>query len=117
MLTSKGYLRCGQVVQLMGQRDKALEILERGLHKVPVGNEDRKVWTHLLSVEVSKAKCFKILSKHYEALRKQSQAANRLDPLPRLPQEIVLQIWGFLDLKSRGQVHITQCLGSVWLLI
>ncbi|KFY77814.1 hypothetical protein V499_02877 [Pseudogymnoascus sp. VKM F-103] len=80
-----GYLRCGQVVQLMGQRDKALEILERGLHKVPVGNEDRK-----------------ILSKHYEALRKQSQAANRLDPLPRLPQEIVLQIWGFLDLKSRG---------------
>jgi hypothetical protein len=59
MLTSKGYLRCGQVVQLMGQRDKALEILERGLHKVPVGNEDRKVWTHLLSVEVSKANCLR----------------------------------------------------------
>ncbi|KAL5350162.1 hypothetical protein ACLOAV_005199 [Pseudogymnoascus australis] len=80
-----GYLRCGQVVQLMGQRDKALDILERGLLKVPIGNEDRK-----------------ILSKHYEALRKQSQAANRLDPLPRLPQEIVQQIWGLLDLKSRG---------------
>ncbi|OBT79596.1 hypothetical protein VF21_01241 [Pseudogymnoascus sp. 05NY08] len=81
-----GYLRCGQIVQLMGQRDKALEILERGLQKVPVGNEDRK-----------------ILSKHYEALRKQSRAANRLDPLPLLPQEIVQQIWGLLDLKCRGR--------------
>lgn len=48
MLTNKGYLRCGQIVQLMGQRDKALEILERGLQKVPVGNEDRKVCIHLL---------------------------------------------------------------------
>ncbi|KFY37373.1 hypothetical protein V494_04775 [Pseudogymnoascus sp. VKM F-4513 (FW-928)] len=80
-----GYLRCGQIVQLMGQRDKALEILERGLHKVPVGNEDRMT-----------------LSKHYEALRKQSRVANRLDPLTRLPQEIVQDIWGLLDLKSRG---------------
>ncbi|OBT64352.1 hypothetical protein VE03_05814 [Pseudogymnoascus sp. 23342-1-I1] len=80
-----GYLRCGQIVQLMGQRDKALDILERGLQKIPVGNEDRK-----------------ILSKHYEALRKQSQAANRLDPLPLLPQEIAQHIWGLLDLKSRG---------------
>jgi hypothetical protein len=44
MLISKGYLRCGQVVQLMGQREKALEILERGLQKVPVGSKgDRKV--------------------------------------------------------------------------
>ncbi|OBT89612.1 hypothetical protein VE02_01763 [Pseudogymnoascus sp. 03VT05] len=81
-----GYLRCGQIVQLMGQRDKALEILERGLQKVPVGNEDRK-----------------ILSKHYEALRKQSRAANRLDPLPLLPQEIVQQIWGLLSSKCRGR--------------
>ncbi|ELR07439.1 hypothetical protein VC83_03125 [Pseudogymnoascus destructans] len=80
-----GYLRCGQIVQLMGQRDKALGILERGLHKVPVGNEDRK-----------------ILSKHYETLRRQSRADNRLDPLPVLPQEIVQEIWGLLDLKSRG---------------
>ncbi|KFX87729.1 hypothetical protein O988_09312 [Pseudogymnoascus sp. VKM F-3808] len=82
-----GYLRCGQVVQLMGQRDKAVEILERGLHKVPVGNdEDRKT-----------------LSKHYEALRRQSQAANRIDPLTRLPREIVQQIWGHLDLKACGR--------------
>lgn len=43
VLTNKGYLRCGQIVQLMGQREKALDILERGLQKVPVGNEDRKV--------------------------------------------------------------------------
>ena len=102
MLTKKGYLRCGQVVQLMGQRDKALDILERGLLKVPIGNEDRKVCSHLLPAEVSEANYLKILSKHYEALRKQSRAANRLDPLPRLPQEIVQQIWGLLDLKSRG---------------
>ena len=86
----------------MGQRDKALGILERGLHKVSVGSDDRKVCTHLLPTEVSEANCLKILSKHYEALRKQSQATNRLDPLPRLPQEIVQQIWGLLDLKSRG---------------
>lgn len=103
MLINKGYLRCGQVVQLMGQRHKAVEILERGLHKVPVGNdEDRKACAHFLLYEASQANYLKTLSKHYEALRKQSQAANRIDPLTRLPREIVQQIWCHLDLKACG---------------
>lgn len=103
LLTNKGYLRCGQIVQLMGQREKALDILERGLHKVPVGNdEDRKVFIPLLPAGDYEANHLKTLSKHYEALRRQFQIANRLDPLTRLPQETVQQIWDLLDLKSRG---------------
>ena len=88
----------------MGQRDKALEILERGLHKVPVGsNGDRKACNYFVAPgELSKVNWLQTLSKHYEALRRQSQATNRLDPLTKLPQEITQEIWELLDMKSRG---------------
>lgn len=104
MLISKGYLRCGQVVQLMGQRDKALEILERGMLKVPEGsNGDRKVFNSVVALaEFPNVNFVKTLSKHYDALRRQSQGTKGLDPLTKLPQEIAQQVWEILDVKSRG---------------
>jgi len=38
----QGYLRCAKVLQLMGKRELALKIYERGLTKVKIGTDDNR---------------------------------------------------------------------------
>lgn len=40
---SQGYLRCGKILQLKGQNELALKIYERGLLKVKIGTDDKRV--------------------------------------------------------------------------
>jgi F-box/TPR repeat protein Pof3 len=40
----KGYLRCGKVLQVKGEKDLAMKLYERGLRKVKIGTDnDRTV--------------------------------------------------------------------------
>ncbi|KAF7887604.1 hypothetical protein EAF00_009898 [Botryotinia globosa] len=82
---SKGYLRCGKVLQLKGEHQLALEIYERGLRKVKV-NADRERLT---------------LQSMFDKLQRSLAPRKTLDPLLYLPVELVEMIAQQLSMRER----------------
>ncbi|KAI9644137.1 hypothetical protein NHQ30_007490 [Ciborinia camelliae] len=84
---SKGYLRCGKVLQLKGEHKLALKIYERGLKKVKVGTDTDKDRVTLQSM--------------FNKLQKSQAPRKTLDPLSYLPFELAEMIAKQLSIQER----------------
>ncbi|TVY75748.1 F-box/TPR repeat protein pof3 [Lachnellula suecica] len=82
---SKGYLRCGKILQLKGKPELAFKIYERGLSKVKIGEDKERM---LLQSMFNKAK---------RALDPQKV----LDPLVFLPLELAEMVCQHLAMRDR----------------
>ncbi|KAM3074201.1 hypothetical protein ACMFMG_002978 [Clarireedia jacksonii] len=82
---SKGYLRCGKVLQLKGERELALKIYERGLKKVKVGIDEERVKLQAM----------------FSKLQKSQEPRKCLDPLTYLPLELAQMVTERLDMRDR----------------
>ncbi|KAA8565275.1 hypothetical protein EYC84_011000 [Monilinia fructicola] len=82
---SKGYLRCGKVLQLKGEHKLALKIYERGLGKVKVGTDKDRV----------------TLQSMFNKLQKSQAPRKTLDPLSYLPFELAEMIVKELSIQER----------------
>ncbi|KAM0135901.1 hypothetical protein ACHAQE_005854 [Botrytis cinerea] len=82
---SKGYLRCGKVLQLKGERQLALKIYERGLRKVKVDTDKDRL----------------ILQAMFNKLQKSLAPSKTLDPLSYLPFELAEMIAQQLSIRDR----------------
>ena len=79
----QGYLRTGQILQLMQKNDMALGIYSYGMKNVPVGNED-----------------FKLLRGMYDKLATKCSPPKAVDPLMVLPTELVELVFQYLNLQN-----------------
>ncbi|ESZ92258.1 hypothetical protein SBOR_7347 [Sclerotinia borealis F-4128] len=84
---SKGYLRCGKVLQLKGEHELALKIYERGLGKVKVGTNTDKDRVTLQSM--------------FNKLQKSQAPRKTRDPLSYLPLELAEMIAKHLSVRER----------------
>ncbi|KAJ8062448.1 hypothetical protein OCU04_008986 [Sclerotinia nivalis] len=82
---SKGYLRCGKVLQLKGEHQLALKIYERGLRKVKVDTDKDRV----------------TLQAMFNKLQKSQAPSKTLDPLSYLPFELAEMIAHQLSIRER----------------
>ncbi|CAD6442566.1 fd57b06a-c007-4f58-984c-0eddc6bd36af [Sclerotinia trifoliorum] len=82
---SKGYLRCGKVLQLKGEHELALKIYERGLRKVKVDTDEDRV----------------TLQAMFNKLQKSQAPSKTLDPLAYLPFELAEMIAEGLTIRER----------------
>ncbi|KAF7874067.1 hypothetical protein EAF04_002739 [Stromatinia cepivora] len=82
---SKGYLRCGKVLQLKGEHQLALKIYERGLRKVKVDTDKDRV----------------TLQAMFNKLQKSQAPSKTLDPLSYLPFELAEMIAQQLSIRGR----------------
>ncbi|PQE21115.1 f-box domain protein [Rutstroemia sp. NJR-2017a WRK4] len=82
---SKGYLRCGKVLQLKGERELALKIYERGLKKVKVGTDEERVKLQAM----------------FSKLQNLQEPRKCLDPLTYLPLELAQMITEELSMRDR----------------
>ncbi|KAF7895486.1 uncharacterized protein EAF01_009448 [Botrytis porri] len=82
---SKGYLRCGKVLQLKGEHQLALKIYERGLRKVKVDTDKDRL----------------TLQSMFNKLQKSLAPRKTLDPLSYLPFELAEMIAQQLSIRER----------------
>ncbi|KAF7947238.1 uncharacterized protein EAE97_004487 [Botrytis byssoidea] len=82
---SKGYLRCGKVLQLKGEHQLALKIYERGLRKVKVDTDKDRL----------------TLQSMFNKLQKSLAPSKTLDPLSYLPVELAEMIARQLSIRER----------------
>ncbi|TVY57708.1 F-box/TPR repeat protein pof3 [Lachnellula cervina] len=82
---SKGYLRCGKVLQLKGNPQLALKIYERGLGKVKVGTDEERT----------------MLQKMYNKAKRALAPKKVLDPLVFLPLELAEMVCRYLTMRDR----------------
>ncbi|KAF7952974.1 hypothetical protein EAE96_006196 [Botrytis aclada] len=82
---SKGYLRCGKVLQLKGEHQLALKIYERGLKKVKVDTDKDRL----------------TLQSMFNKLQKSLAPSKTLDPLSYLPFELAEMIVQQLSIGER----------------
>ncbi|KAE8445648.1 hypothetical protein EG329_012945 [Mollisiaceae sp. DMI_Dod_QoI] len=82
---SKGYLRCGKVLQLSGHDELALQIYERGLKKVKINADKGR----------------QLLQGQYNKLLRAMNPGRSLDPLQYLPFELGVMICKHLELRDR----------------
>ncbi|KAF5875213.1 putative f-box domain protein [Botrytis fragariae] len=82
---SKGYLRCGKVLQLKGEHQLALKIYERGLRKVKIDTDKDRL----------------TLQSMFNKLQKSLAPSKILDPLSYLPFELAEMIAQQLSIRER----------------
>lgn len=82
---SKGYLRCGKVLQLKGEHELALKIYQRGLRKVKVDTDKDRV----------------TLQAMFNKLQTSQAPSKSLDPLAYLPFELAEMIAQQLTIRER----------------
>ncbi|TGO37142.1 hypothetical protein BHYA_0105g00340 [Botrytis hyacinthi] len=92
---SKGYLRCGKVLQLKGEHQLALKIYERGLRKVKVDTDKDRL----------------TLQSMFNKLQKSLAPSKTLDPLSYLPVELAEMIAQQLSIRER---MICLCVSKSW---
>ncbi|EPE29442.1 RNI-like protein [Glarea lozoyensis ATCC 20868] len=83
--SSKGYLRCGKILQLKGEDELALKIYERGLTKVKIGTDNDRT----------------LLQTMFNKVRRALNPSKSLDPLQYLPLEIAEMICHNLAVRER----------------
>ncbi|RDW81998.1 hypothetical protein BP6252_03110 [Coleophoma cylindrospora] len=92
---AKGYLRCGKVLQLMKNQDLALKMYERGLQKVKIGADDERIK----------------LQEVFSRLQSKQAPQKLLDPLTKLPVELLGMILQELDMSDLVKCL---CLSNSW---
>ncbi|MCJ1309452.1 hypothetical protein MMC25_003112 [Agyrium rufum] len=76
---AKGYFRAGQVLELMDKKDIAASIYEYGLRQIPANDPS-----------------YQMLQGLHNKMVNECATLRAVDPLTRLPLEIVLQIFRYL---------------------
>ncbi|KAH8687214.1 hypothetical protein BGZ60DRAFT_521877 [Tricladium varicosporioides] len=82
---SKGYLRCGKVLQLKGESELAMKIYERGLKKVKIGADNERA----------------LLQSIYNKMRLALDPGKTLDPLEFLPLELAQMVCQHLAMRDK----------------
>ncbi|KAF4633666.1 hypothetical protein G7Y89_g4458 [Cudoniella acicularis] len=82
---SKGYLRCGKILQFKGESALAMKIYERGLRKVKIGTDNDRT----------------LLQSIFNKMRLAQDPGKSLDPLEYLPLELAEMICQNLTMRDR----------------
>ncbi|KAG9234324.1 hypothetical protein BJ875DRAFT_17711 [Amylocarpus encephaloides] len=83
--SSKGYLRCGKVLQLKGENELAIKIYELGLRKVKIGTDDSRT----------------MIQSMFNKMKRAQDPEKSLDPLRFLPLELAVMIVHNLAMRDR----------------
>jgi hypothetical protein len=94
-------LRCGKVLQLTGKETLALQIYERGLGKVKVGEDADRPVCHCNPCFRLSSDPGQLLQQMYTKLQQRQKPSSNLDPVIMLPNELALMVCRYLDMRDR----------------